>query len=457
MTLTSHSLADRVEGSVITPDHPRYDEARAAWNLLFTHRPAVVVEAAGVHDVVEAVRYAREIGAKVAVQATGHGVVTLADDAVLVLTKGLDRLDIDAEAWTATVGAGVKWDPVLEAAQAVGLAPLLGSSPDVGAVGYTLGGGFGWLGRRYGLALDHVRSFTVVLADGSVVTASDEEHTDLFWALRGAGAGSLGIVVEMEIDLVPVTKVYAGNLFYPIEMAAEVFDFYTTWTSDMTDDMTSSISLAAFPALDIVPEPLQGRAFAIVRGCHSGDPAEGAALVDQWREWTTPEFDMWGPMTFDQAGLISNDPVDPMPGVSSGRWLRGLEPAVLDAMLAAMAPGEDGPSPVLMVEIRHVGGAVARPNPGAAYAARGSERLIQAVGLGFTPEMVTDTVARIGALWTALGDHTDEGAYLNFLEGDEKAGMARGAFDPETWARLVATKHTVDPDGVFGHGLPLVD
>lgn len=457
MTLTTPNLADRVSGTVVTPDHPRYDDARAAWNLLYTHRPAVVVEAASTQDVVEAVRHAADIGAKVAVQATGHGVTSLADDAVLVLTTCLDHLEVDAEAWTATVGAGVKWSRVLAAAQEVGLAPLLGSSPDVGAVGYTLGGGFGWLGRRYGLSADHVRSFTVVLADGSVVRTSDEENAELFWALRGAGAGSLGVVVEMEIDLVPVTKVYAGNIFYPLEMAADVFGFYTDWTADITEEMTSSISLAAFPAMDEVPEPMRGKAFVIVRGCHSGELADGEALVDQWRRWAPPAIDMWGPLPFDQAGLISNEPTDPMPGVSSARWLRGLEPDQIEPMLEALAPGTAGPSPLLMVEIRHAGGAVARPNPSASYAARGSERLVQAVGLAFGPEMAADAVSRIERLWAGLDDHVDEGAYLNFLEGDERVDHTRDAFDTDTWNRLVAVKRTVDPDGTFDHGLALTD
>src|SRR5690606_2881313 len=142
-------------------------------------------------------------------------------------TGGIDHVEVDPVMGTARVGAGVKWGPVLEQAQRHGLAPLLGSSPDVGAVGYTLGGGCGWLGRRYGLAVDRVRSFRVVLADGSRVGASAEEHPALFWAVRGGGHGSLGVVVEMEIELVEVAEVYGGNLLCPIEMATEVFGRYS--------------------------------------------------------------------------------------------------------------------------------------------------------------------------------------------------------------------------------------
>jgi FAD/FMN-containing dehydrogenase len=445
-----NSLAGRIDGRVVTPDHPDYDHARGGWNLMYSHHPATVVEAASAGDVVETVRAAAQAGAGVTVQATGHGFTTPAEE-VLVVTTGIDHVEIDPAAATARVGAGVKWEPVLGQAQRHGLAPLLGSSPGVGAVGYTLGGGFGWLGRRHGLCADRVRWFRVVLADGSLVTASAEENPDLFWALRGGGHGSLGVVVEMEIELVAVDRVYGGNLLYPIEAAMEVFDRYREWSADLPDEITSAFTIMNYPPIEDVPEPVRGRSFALVRGCHCGDMEEAAAMIDGWRRWREPAVDMFGPMPFGEVAAISQDPIDPVPAMSSGRWLSGLDLGVGEAIVEAAA-ATDGPSPVIIAETRHAGGAISRPPSDTAYSTRHAERLLQIVALTPTPEMVEDTHSRLERLWHRLDDRV-VAPYLNFLEGDERREAGGSAFDPATWERLTAIKAKVDPDGIFSSGL----
>lgn len=450
-----HPVADRLDGSLVTPDDPEYDRARGAWNLMYSHRPSLVVEAGSVQDVVEAVNLAGAVGARVAVQATGHGFTSPADDDVLILTAGLDKVEVDEKARTARVGAGVTWAPVLAAAQKRGLAPLLGSSPGVGAVGYTLGGGFGWLGRRYGLATDLVRSFTVVLADGSVVTASSDSHPELFWALRGGGHGSLGVVVEMEMELVEVTEVYGGNLLYPIDAARDVFDRYADWSPGLPEEFTTAFTIMNFPPIDDVPAPLRGRSFAMVRGCHCGDMKEATSLVDEWREWKEPALDMFGAMPFSEVAAISQDPVDPVPAMSSGRWFTDLDDSVGDAILEAALPQAD-PSPVIIAETRHAGGAISRPVDDTAYTARGADRLLQVVALTMTPEATAATHSRLDTLWTRL-DQKLAGPYLNFLEGEERVAAGRSAFDAATWQRLLEVKRSMDPTGMFCHGLVLED
>ncbi len=451
MTTTAPLVAGAI-GDAITPDDARYDEARSVFNPVFEHRPALIVDATSVEDVAAAVRHAAGTGVKVAVQATGHGVTVPADGAVLVLTRKLDHVRIDPDTWTARIGAGAKWEPVLAAAQQHGLAPLLGSSPDVGAVGYTLGGGLGWLARRYGTSADHVRSFTVVTADGSVVCADDDNNSDLFWALRGGGAGGLGVVVDMEIDLVPVTEVYAGNLFYPAEMAAELFAFYSEWSEGLPEEMTTSFAMMAFPPLDVVPEPMRGRSFAIVRGCHCGDPVEAEALVGEWRSRWQPEMDMFGPMPFSMAGLISNDPTEPTPALSSARWLRRLDPDLVGSIAEALAP-DPHPSAVVFVELRHVGGAVGRHVPGASYSARRWDRLAHTIALALDPAMEADGAARIERLWERFAPHLADSAYLNLLEGADRKAAARSGFDAATWERLQLVKRTFDPENLFSHGI----
>ena len=204
-----------VDSRVIVPGDEHYDAARQGWNLAVDQYPAMIVEARTAEDVAEALRFAQSQGLDVAVTATGHGVIRKADHSLLIDTSKMAAVEVDAAARTAWVGAGTKWGAVLEAAQAAGLAPLLGSSPDVGAIGYTLGGGMGWLVRKYGLSADSVNYFEVVTVNGERVRASATENADLFWGLRGGG-GNFGVVTGMEIRLYPVTTVYGGNLFYPV-------------------------------------------------------------------------------------------------------------------------------------------------------------------------------------------------------------------------------------------------
>src|SRR5690606_20235033 len=192
--------------------------------------------------VAAAVRFARANDMHVVVQATGHGFTLPANDAVLINMSRMNYVDVNADAQTAWIEGGSKWWPVLEKAQAVGLMPLLGSTPDVGAVGYTLGGGVGWLARKYGLSADSVNAFEVVTADGEILWASDHENSDLFWALRGGG-GSFGVVTGMEIRLYPVTTVYGGNLYYPAEMAKEVMTRFREWIKTTPEELTSSVVL----------------------------------------------------------------------------------------------------------------------------------------------------------------------------------------------------------------------
>ena len=205
----------------------------------------------------------------VAVQATGHGIVRPANDSLLIVTANLTEVRVNDQARTAWIGPGAKWGKVLAQAQAVGLAPLLGSSPEVGATGYTLGGGMGWLARKYGLSIDSVNCFEVVNAHGEIVTASAAQNTDLFWGLRGGG-GSLGVVTGMEVRLYPVTQFYGGNLYYPIDQAPAVFARYREWIASAPDELTSAIVIMNYPPLPFFPDPLRGKAIAQIRGAYCG-------------------------------------------------------------------------------------------------------------------------------------------------------------------------------------------
>ena len=304
----------------------------------------------------------------------------------------------------------------------------------------------GWLGRRYGLASDSVRSFDIVLADGSEVRASALENEELFWALRGGG-GCFGVVTSMTIELYPVGTVYAGNLLYPVEMAAEVIARYRDWVAEMDEQLTSSVLIMNFPPIDEVPEPLRGQSFVIVRGCWCGDLAEGEALIDEWRSWRAPTFDMFGAMPFAMADTISNDPVDPIPAMVTTEWFDTLPDDAIDVLVLAGAPRDEQPPMLTGVELRHAGGAIrAKAARVANCRSRSGEFLLQMVGIVFGPEHGDALAAYLATVREALAPMVSGAAYLNFLEGEEKYTRSVTSFTDGDLARLRAVKDAVDRD-----------
>jgi hypothetical protein len=449
-------LRARLSGAVLTPDDAGYDAARAAWNRTIDQHPALIVAAAQANDVVEAVRFAGEQGLPVAVQATGHGLARPADGALLILTSAMQGVSVDAEARTARVEAGVRWGKVLAQAQAHGLAPLLGSSPGVGAVGYTLGGGMGWLARKYGLAVDSVRWFEGVTGRGEFVRASDAQHTDLFWGLRGGGGANYLIVTAMESALYPVAQVYAGSLFYPIGQAQALLRRYRDWIAELPDDMTSSALIMHFPPLPELPDALRGQSFAILRGCHAGELADGQALIDSWRAWQPPAIDAFGPMPFSAVASISQDPVDPVPGYNDGVFLADLDDDVIETVLRFAAP-QAGPPPWVKAEIHHAGGAIGRARREDMAVSHRQLPLLLHV-LGVTPtEAAVEAVARHSdALFAALGAHAVRARYPNFSDGRAQIAHVQHLFEADKHPRLQALKTAYDPDNrfAFGFGAP---
>ena len=456
--LSQDSLAQlraRTEGTVITADDPGYDEARGAWNLNYKHQPSVIVLPVNAVDIVLAVRFARDEGMGIAVQATGHGVAqTAAEGDLLIVTSRMNHVDVDAKTQTAWIEAGVQWGAVLKKAQAHGLAPLLGSSPDVAAVGYTLGGGMGWLARQYGMAVDSVNYFEVVTGDGRLVRASAANNSDLFWALCGGG-GSFGVVTGMEIKLYPVTSVYGGNLYYPADMAKDVFTRYRDWIATAPEALTSSVLIMNYPPIPQIPEFLRGQTFVQVRGCYCGPAAEGEALLRYWRDWHAPIIDDFKAMSFADVATISNDPVDPTPGLATSIWLRDLNDDAIDILVQH---GVDKQT-YLIAEIRHAGGAIARVDAQAnAYGNRDAQHILEIVAITPTPEIWRYAEQAISGLKQELRPHATGGVYINFLEGEEKRARTKDAFSPENYQRLMQLKAKYDPSNLFrfSFDIPLV-
>lgn len=448
------TLRGRVAGAVVMPDDPAYDSARAVWNLTVDQRPALIVMAESASDVAEAVRFAGDHDLDVAVQETGHGIVRPADGALLINTSPMAGVSVDPAERTARVHAGTKWGQVLAESHPHGLAPLLGSTPTVGAIGYTLGGGMGWLARKYGLAADSVISFEVVTADGLQRAVSAEDNPDLFWGLRGGG-GSLAVVTAMTVRLFPVDTVYGGVLVYPDTLAVELLRRWRAWIADLPDEMTSAVKIINMPDLDIAPPPLRGRTVAILEGCYCGSLDEGEALIRSWREWQTPFLDAFGPLPFSRVREISQDPPDPMPSVVTGVWLNSLDDAAVDEIVR-FATLQAGPVPLIFIEVRHAGGAIARADAAAsAFGHRDAPFLLQAVGLGPTPQMRNAVIDYTNRLKAALRPSLTGTVYMNFLEGEESVARVQDGFPAVTFARLAALKAKYDPNNRFNRGMAI--
>ncbi|HWM08308.1 MAG TPA: FAD-binding oxidoreductase [Solirubrobacteraceae bacterium] len=424
---------DLICGTVIAPEDAGWDAARAAWNLLADQRPALVVQAADAGDVVEAVRFARARGLRVAAQSTGHGAAALGSlaGAVLIRTARMNDVAVDPGAQVARAGAGARWSDVIAAAAPHGLAGLHGFSAGVGVAGYVLGGGLGWLARSHGLASDRVRSFEVVTADGERLRVDTRREPDLFWALRGGGGAGV-IVTSFELELVALREAYAGVLMWPIERAGEVAHAYREWTRTVPDALTSSLRLMHFPPLPELPEVLRGRALAQLTLAFLGNEREGDALIAPLRA-LSPEIDHVGIVPAAALGEIAGDPVDPVPDRSRSRLLASLTPDVVDKLVALARPA------VTVMEIRHLGGALRNPaNPGAA-GALDAEALVFASGVPAAhPQELDETLAALDT----LGPAADRDTLLTFA-GPGDQGLPAAALD-----RLGVITAAHDPDRV---------
>ncbi|MEU5100209.1 FAD-binding oxidoreductase [Streptomyces sp. NPDC020996] len=449
-------LLSESEGAVLQPGDPGYELANDLYNTIHRHRPAAVVAATGAADILAAVRFAAARSLPVAVQATGHGPSLPTDDALVISTRLMTGVRIDPVARTARIEAGVRSGRLVREASRFGLAPLNGASPVVGAVGYTLGGGIGPLGRAYGYAVDHVRELDVVTADGQLRTVSPDQNADLFWAMRG-GKGNFGVVTSMEIDLLPVSRLYGGGMFLPGEAAADVLHAYRAWTATVPEGMTSSVALVRFPPVDAVPEPLRGRFVLHVRIAYTGSAVDGERLVRPLRSIAPVLIDGVREMPYSDVGSIHQDPTRPGPYRERSTLLRELTVDTVEELCRLAGPEAD--CPVSVVELRHLGGAMSRTprRPSAVgfrearfsvftVASAGPERA--AVVDGFQHHLVESL-----APWRLGGPCP---SFIGALETGPQHVQA--AYEPADFRRLCEIKAEYDPDNIFrlNHNIPPV-
>ncbi|MFI1483738.1 FAD-binding oxidoreductase [Streptomyces sp. NPDC020747] len=427
---------------VLLPGDPGFEDELAGFQTGFAQRPDVVFAARSADDVAAAVAYAAAEGLPVGVQATGHGLPDASEGGVLITTKRMDRVAVDAEARTARVQAGVRWSQVVTAAEPYGLAPLNGSAPGVGAVAYTLGGGLGILAREFGYTADHVRSLDVVTADGRLRHVTpDSDDSELFWGLLGGGA-NLGVVTELEIGLVPVARLYGGSLAFDGRVVdpAAVLRAYARWTATVPDGLTSSFAAVPYPDVPALPPQLRGRYVVSVRVAYTG--ADGERLVAPLRGIGPVLTDSLREMPYADSHTIHSDPDFPHAYYGDSAVLSGLgveATAAVGELLALTGP--DAPS-MYVVQINHLGGALAEPRPNAVPHREG--RFLVRVVVGGVDDPARQRVHRALATvepWTI-------GRALNFAYG---AGgrTAEGLYDSATHKRLAGLKSVYDPANLF--------
>jgi FAD/FMN-containing dehydrogenase len=438
-------LRARVSGVVAERHEPAYQELVTPWNLAVEMRPAAVVVVRSAADVVETVAFARRHGMTVGVQATGHGAIASIAGHLLIVTRDLDEVTVHAEERWARVGAGVKWLRLIEAATPHGLAPLNGSSSDVGIVGYTTGGGVGPMARTFGLAADRVRAFEVVTGDGELRRTTPELHPDLFFALRG-GKGAGGIVTAVEFDLLQVPTFYGGAVYFDGADIPAVIERWRAWSSTLPEQATTSFVILQLPDGPGFPPPLAGRMSIGVRFMWVGDEAEGARLLDEMRAVAPVLIDDAALKPYAAVDSVHSDPVDPLPVVDKGMLLTRLPDEAVRRLLDLAGPGS--PSPQVMVEVRQLGGAYAREGQHpSAFAHRAAGYSVLVVGMAPDPRVVP----HVHELFTALADWDTGGIWPNFGPPHDEA-TAQRAYDAVTLARLAEVAERYDPDRVLAAG-----
>jgi FAD/FMN-containing dehydrogenase len=443
--------ADLCGGALHRPGDPGYDEARMPWNVAVDLRPAAVAHPSCVDELAAAVSAARAAGLRIAVQGTGHAAGALGDlsDALLIKTSGMTGVQVDAANAQVRVQAGALWADAVEAAAAHGLTVLHGSSPDVGVVGYSLGGGLGWYARALGLQTHQITGATVVTTGGEVVRVDEHSHPELLWGLRGGG-GNFVVVAELEFRAYRFTDAYAGMLVWDWNRSDEVVRRWVAWSADAPDAVTTSLRLLQLPPIPDIPEPFRGRKLVVIDGAVLAEDAKAEQILAPLRE-LGPEMDTFARVPTDQLVRLHMDPEGPTPAVTGHSLLTGLPTDAVDAFLAAAGPASQ--SQVMVAELRQLGGVLARGSETpSALSGFTAPYALFAVSVAPTPEIAAFLRAQCDDIVAAMTPWAG-GQYLNFAEF---AVDPADGFPAEHWDRLRALRFAWDPDEalVASHRIP---
>lgn len=433
-------------GAVHLPGDPAYDMARTPWNVRVSDLPAAVAYPATPDEVAEVLRAAAAAGLAVAPQGTGHGAPALGGrlaDAVLLRTAAMTELSVDAERRIARAGAGVLWGDVAAGAGRYGLATLHPSSPDVGVVGYSLGGGIGWYARHLGLQCNAVTAAELVLADGTFVRATADDDAELFWALRGGGT-PLGVVCALEFEVLPIPTVVAGYLAWDWRAVESVLPRWVEWCAHAPEEVTSSFRLLDVPDLEELPSDVRGRRLAVIDGAVLGDDGFAADVLAPLRA-LAPEIDTATRVPAAELVRLHLEPEGPTPAYASSTLVSSLPDDAIDAVIEAVGP--DSSTTLSIAELRHLGGALARPAAGGGIlSCLDGEFLALGIGLVSAPVDWPRQHEDTSRFLAAVEPWTTGRRYLPMLDDSTDT---RKAFPADVHARLTAVRRSVDPRGLF--------
>ena len=449
--LNQHEIANferSLRGRLVRPGDADYQSARRLWNGSIDRFPALIALCAGVADVIDAVKFARETGITVAVRGGGHSFPGLSscDGGLVIDLSQMKGIRVDPRARTARAQAGVLLGELDRETQTFGLAVPAGIVTHTGLAGLTLGGGIGWLMRKFGLTIDQLLSVDLVTADGEFVTASADINPDLFWGVRGAGS-NFGIVTEFEFRLNPVGPiVLAGPIFWPMKDSPKVLRFYRDWITDLPDEMTTIVVHRRAPALTVIPEELHGTPVVTVVCCYAGAVKDGERAVRPLRQFGAPLLDLCAPKPFVTHQAMFD------PSFPPGLWyyFRSCDVAELsDDVIDTVADhAMRMRSPLTAFPIFHLGGAIARVgDDDAAFSGRGAGHTININATTETAAGFDEEREWSRSLWSALTPH-HTGVYVNFLM-DEGEDRIRQAYGSVKYSRLKALKRKYDPANVF--------
>jgi FAD/FMN-containing dehydrogenase len=441
-------LRDSLDGSVLTPGQGGYDDARTIWNGMIARRPALVARCATAADVATAVRFARDHTLLTSVRGGGHNIAgsALADGGFVIDLSGMRSVQVDAERRSARVGGGALLGDVDRATQEHGLATPTGINSTTGIAGLTLGGGFGWLSRRFGLTSDNLRGADVVTATGERVRASGRENADLFWGLRGGG-GNFGVVTSFDFDLHRVgPTVLAGLVVHPLDDAKDVLRFYRQFAPESPEELAVWFVMRKAPPLPFLPAEWHGREILVLAACHSGDIADGERALAPLRSFGHPIADVIGPQPF-AAWQTALDPLL-APGMRN-YWKSHDFLDVSDGLVDVLIDfAHRLPDPQSEIAFAQLGGAISRiPNASSAYARRDAQYTVNVHGRWAEPSQDERCVGWARDLFSAAAPYSTGTVYVNFMTGDEESRL-RGAYG-ENYDRLVALKNRYDPMNLF--------
>jgi FAD/FMN-containing dehydrogenase len=445
-------LQAQVRGRVFGSSSAQWRGVREVFNAMHPSAPAVTISCSGAADVIAGVTFARERRLPLAVRGGGHSVAGLSSvsGGVLLDLAPMRGVQVDPERRRAVVGGGAVWGDVDRETQVFGLVAPGGVVSDTGVAGLTLGGGYGWVRRRYGLSIDALVEAQVVCADGQPRTASAESNPDLFWALRGGG-GNFGVVTSFTFSLQPLGPIVgSSSTIYAVEDAAEVVARWRDCVTQMPDEVTSEVIAITLPANPELPEAVHDRAVVVVEGVYVGDADEGLRIMAPLRALGTPLFDMSGPTPFTavQSSFDAFFPRNTLRAYWKSVYLNELSDAAIDEIAAR---ARERPAPLTLVNVLHLGGAIARVDPEAtAFAERLAPFMVSMDGMWSNPEDDRENVAWVRSAWEALSRHGNGHVYLNFFgRADGTPGAGVDSAFGRNLDRLARIKAIYDPDNVF--------